>query len=89
MFDNLKDIYNLRKQAQDMEKKLVAEKVEATSASGLIRLVINGKNDLLEVQIAERDQYDRKELAQNFKEAHEKAQKSLQRILVDKFKGMV
>ena len=89
MFDNLKDIYNLRKQAQEMEKQLVAERVNGNSANGLVKIVINGKHDILEVEISDREVYDKKELAQSFKEAFSKAQSELQKILVDKFKGMM
>ncbi|HEX5429804.1 MAG TPA: YbaB/EbfC family nucleoid-associated protein [Patescibacteria group bacterium] len=89
MFDNLKDLYNLRKQASEMEKQLSAERVEGQSNNGLVRIVINGKHDLLEVQIADTPNYDRKTMAESFKEAHAKASGALQKILVEKFKGMI
>lgn len=87
MFDNLKDMYNLRKEAQEMEKQLKSESVEGQA--GNVRIVINGKHDLLEVQIIEDSPLDRKDLARNFKEAYAQAQSKLQKILVQKFKGMM
>ena len=89
MFDNLKDLYNLRQQAAEMDKQLSAERVAGSSNGDLVRIVINGKHDILEVQIAERDNYDKRELAEAFKQAFAQAQKSLQKILMEKFKGMM
>lgn len=89
MFDQLRDLNNLRKQAAEMQKQLEAEKVEAISGNELVRIVMNGKHDLLEVQIADRESYDKKELASAFKEAYTQAQSKLQKILADKFKGMM
>lgn len=89
MFDQLKDLYNLRKQAQEMDKQLSAERVEGVSSDGLVRIVINGKHDILEVEIADSDHYEKKALAEGFKQAFSKAQASMQKILMEKFKGMM
>jgi DNA-binding protein YbaB len=89
MFDNLKDIYNLKKQASEMERELASERVEAISSNNLVRIIINGKHDLLTVEILDQETYDKNELAQSFKEAFSKAQAKLQNILVQKFKGMI
>src|SRR4051812_27302331 len=69
MFDQLKDLYNLKKQAAEMDKQLSAERVEGSSSNDLVRIVINGKHDVLEVQIADQPTYDKKELAEGFKQA--------------------
>lgn len=89
MFDQIKDLYNLRKQAQEMEKQLVSERVEGASPNSLVKIVINGKHELLEVEIAAQDNYDRKELAEAFKQAFAQATGRLQKVLVEKFKGLV
>jgi len=89
MFDQLKDIYNLKKQAEAMEKQLAAERIEGQSSNGLVKIVINGKHDILEVEISDREKYDKKEVAQSVKEAYAKAQASLQKILMEKFRGMI
>lgn len=89
MFDNLKDIYNLRKQAQEMEKQAKAETAEGQSSNGLVRVVLNGKFDLLEVQISDQPTYDKRELAQSFKEAYASAQSAIQKILMQKFQSMI
>jgi DNA-binding protein YbaB len=89
MFDQLKDIYNLRKQAQEIEKQLVAEKIEGVSADQLVKIVINGKHDLLEVELADSPAFDKKRMAEAFKEAFASANAKLERVLMDKFKGMV
>jgi DNA-binding protein YbaB len=89
MFDQLKDLYNLRKEAAEMEKQLSAERVEGSSSGDLVRIVINGKHDVLEVQIADREQYEKRELAEGFKQAYKQAQGKLQKILMEKFKGMM
>ncbi|MBX4204558.1 MAG: YbaB/EbfC family nucleoid-associated protein [Candidatus Doudnabacteria bacterium] len=89
MFDQLKDLYNLKRQAAEMDKQLSSERVEAASSDELVRIVINGKHDILEVQIADREHYDKKELAEGFKQAYSSAQSKLQKILMEKFKGLM
>ncbi len=89
MFDQLRDLNNLRKQAAEMDKLLSAERISGEAKSGLVRLVVNGKHDLLEVQIDPNQELDRAALAQAFKDAYSDAQNKLQKVLMEKFKGLM
>jgi DNA-binding protein YbaB len=70
-----------------MEKQMKGEKAEGQA--GIVRIAVNGKYDILEVEISDHAELDRKELARNFKEAYSQAQGRMQKILMEKFKGMV
>ena len=50
MFGQLKDIYNLRKQAAELQKQMESEKITVNSPDNLITLTINGNHELLDVK---------------------------------------
>ena len=87
MFDQIKDLYKLRSQAAEMEKLLASEKMTGNSKDGIVVLTMNGKHDLLDVQIT--NDTSREGMQTNFKEAYADAQSKLQKVLMDKFKGMM
>ncbi|MEO8065709.1 MAG: YbaB/EbfC family nucleoid-associated protein [Candidatus Doudnabacteria bacterium] len=85
MFDNIKDLYNLRKQAAELQNQLGSEKF--TETSGNVTLTLNGNQELLEVKIT--DGSDIKNLETDFKNAYNKAQNKLKSALASKFQGML
>jgi len=85
MFDQLKDLNNLRKQAAELQKQLEAEVF--TETAGSVTLTLNGNQELLEVIVAE--QADRKTIANDFREAYTRAQKKLKASLASKFQGLI
>ncbi len=89
MFDQLKDLNNLRKQAGEMEKQLATVVISATSNDQSVAVTLNGKQDILSVKIAEGIALKRESLETAFQQAYESAQKQLQKILAEKFKGMM
>ena len=53
MFDKVKQLYDMQKQAKEMQKSVEALKIEKTGASGKIRLVMNGAFKVEELSIDE------------------------------------
>jgi DNA-binding protein YbaB len=89
MFDQIKDLYNLKKQAAEMEKMLAAETVTGSSKDQSITIVITGKHDVQNVEISDTAILNREDLARAFKEAYSDAQSKLEKVLMQKFKGMM
>ncbi|HEX9503969.1 MAG TPA: YbaB/EbfC family nucleoid-associated protein [Patescibacteria group bacterium] len=90
MFEQLKNLNNLRKQAAELQKQLEAEKVTATSSDGTVTLTINGSHELLDVKInSELSAINKDQLAGSFKNAYAKAENELKSILAKKFQGMI
>lgn len=53
MFDNLKQMAQLRQQASQFQKMLESKVVEVSSPGNEIKLKINGKMDVLNIEISE------------------------------------
>ncbi len=87
MFGQLKDLYNLKKQAEELQKQLANEKF--TGTSGPVTITINGNQELLDVQISSVENSDANKLAKDFKTAFNQAQEQMKHVMADKFRGMV
>lgn len=51
MFDKMKQMMELQKQAKALQKSLEATMIEKTSKDGKVRLVMNGRNQVQEIAI--------------------------------------
>jgi DNA-binding protein YbaB len=89
MLDQLKDLYNLRKQAQEMQKMLANERVTGSSRDGSFSLTLNGNHELTEVNVSPNIDLHQPEIAKNIKEAFEDAQSKLKSLIAQKFQGML
>lgn len=90
MLDNLKNLYNLRKQAQELQKQLEAEKINAVSSDGLISLTLNGSHELINFKVNSAvAEVSNDQLEKSFMEAYNKAQNELKNILAQKFQGLL
>ncbi|OGE73892.1 MAG: hypothetical protein A3I07_03485 [Candidatus Doudnabacteria bacterium RIFCSPLOWO2_02_FULL_42_9] len=87
MFGQLKDLYNLQKQAKELQKQLENEKVAVSSSDNSVTITINGNHELLDIQIHNTD--SKEALARAIKEAYAVAEAQLKSILAEKFKGMI
>ncbi len=87
MFGQLKDLYNLKKQAEELQKQLGNEKF--TGTSGAVTITINGNQELLDVQVSSSENLDASKLSRDFKSAFNEAQSQMKKVLADKFRGMV
>lgn len=87
MFDQLKDLYNLRKQAQEIQKQMATEQVIGTSANGTFSVTINGNHELVKLDISPEIDLHHPDIEKNIKEAHQDAQEKLKQLLAEKFSG--
>jgi DNA-binding protein YbaB len=89
MFGQIKDLYNLRKQAQEMQKQMASEKVTGFSNDQTFSLTINGNQEVLEVNISPDINLSHPEIEKNIKQAFSDAQTKLKSLMVEKFQGMM
>lgn len=89
MFGQLKDLYNLQKQAREMKKQLEAEEVTGTSKDETVQITLNGSYDLISVQVSPDAQLSPSQIEQNIKQAYQQANDEIKSMLMEKFKGMM
>ena len=89
MFDKLKDIYNLQKQAQELQNQLAAEKITGLSQDGTFAVTLNGNHELLSVHISPDINLNHPDVEKNIKEAFEDAQNKLKNILASRLGNML
>ncbi len=89
MFGQMKDMYNLQKQAREMKKQLESEEVTGNSKDGNLSITINGSYELKRVKVAESAQLSPSQIEDAIKQAYEDANSHLKSILMEKFKGMM
>jgi len=87
MFDNLKNLYAMKKQAEELQRQMAGEKINGSC--GLVNLTINGNQELLDVQINSTELVDPQTVASDFKKAYNVAQKEMKNMLSKRFKGMM
>ena len=89
MFGQLKDLYNLRKQAAEMQKMLAQERITGTSQDGSFSVTLNGNHELIEVNVLPNLKLNHPEIAKNIKQAFDDAQEKLKSLLTQKFQGII
>lgn len=87
MFDNLKNLYALKKQAEELQKQMAHELIAGTS--GIVTVTINGNQELVSVEVSSTEPANPQTLAQDFKSAFNAAQSQMKKLLAQKFKGMM
>lgn len=86
MFDKMKDLYKLQKQAKEIKKKLAKTHIEAEQ-DGII-VIINGEQEVIEVKISEEAKMD-SNLEANLVKCFNKAVKKAQQIAADMMKDVM
>ena len=89
MFDKLKDMYQLQKQAREIQSRLSGEKVEGSSRDGSFRVALNGNQELLSVFVSETATLSREMVERNMKEAFSDALAKLKNLLASKMREMM
>ena len=87
MFDKVKDMYNLQKQAKQIKKELKNIHIEAET-DGIV-VVIDGEQEVISVTISEEAMKNPKKLQENLVKAFNKAIKKSQQIAAEKMKGVM
>ncbi len=90
MFDKIKQIKELREQANTMKQTLAQETVHGEAHHGQVSIVMDGNQEVLSVDIAsELLDSDKKEALQKYiQEAINDAIKKVQRVMAQKMQGM-
>lgn len=87
MFDKVKDMYKLQKQAKQIKKQLKNLHIEAES--GGVTIVIDGQQEIISVSISDEAMASKQGLQEHIKKAFEKALKKSQQIAAEKMKGIM
>jgi DNA-binding protein YbaB len=89
MFDKLKDINEMRKQAKQIEMMLGAEEVTGKSPGEKITITIDGNHKVKSVVVSDSIVGDRGEVARNIREAFEDVNTKHKKMLQSKFGSMM
>ncbi|MFH1012423.1 MAG: YbaB/EbfC family nucleoid-associated protein [Candidatus Peregrinibacteria bacterium] len=85
--DQAKDMYRLQKQAKQIKKEL--KNVHIESETDGVKVVVDGEQHFVEVQIAEAIVGDGKRISKAFIDAANKAMKKAQTIAAEKMKEVM
>ncbi len=89
IFDKLKDVNEMRKQAKQIELTLAQEEVTGHSSGDNIKIIIDGNQVVKSVQVGDAIVGDRKEIARHIREALEDLNKKHKKMLQSKFGSMM
>lgn len=89
MFDKLKDLNEMRKQAKAMEQLLAAETVTGSSSGGKIKITIDGNQNIKSVEVSPEVAGDKSEVARHIRSALEDLFKQHRKMLQSKFGNML
>lgn len=89
LFDKLKDVNQMRKQAKQIELVLGKETVTGKSAGEKIKITIDGNQQILSVEVSPDIAGDRAEVARNIRAALEDLFAKHKKLLQAKFGGVM
>ncbi len=87
MFDKVKDLYKLQKQAREIKKQLKNTHIEAEH-EGII-VIIDGEQEVLEIRISDEAILNKKQLEENLAKCFNKAIKKSQQIGAELMKDVM
>lgn len=87
MFDKIKDLYKFQKQAKQIKKELANLHIESEIEG--VKVIINGEQEIVRVEISENAPIDRHKLAEIITRCFNKAIKKSQEIAAEKMKGVM
>lgn len=89
MFDKLKDLNEMRKQAKQMQMMLAQEEVEGKSSGNKIVIITDGNQEVKSVVVDDSIVGDRGEIARNIREALDNLSKNHKKMLQKRFGNMM
>jgi len=89
IFDKIKDLNEMRKQAQMIEQMLKAEQITGASSGNKIKITIDGNQKILSVEVDESVAGDKGEVARNIRAALEDLFAKHKKLLQGKFGSMM
>ncbi len=87
MFEKAKDLYKMQKQARQIKKQLSNTHIEAEQDG--VKVVINGSQEIVEVDISEEAMKDRKSLGKTLLQTFNKAVKKSQQVGAEMMKEVM
>ncbi len=88
IFDQLKDLNQMRQQAKQMQLTLGQETITGQSKDAMIRLIMDGNQEIKSVEVLDGVVGDRKKIAQDIREAFMDMNKNYKKLMTDKFGHM-
>jgi DNA-binding protein YbaB len=89
LFDKLKDVNEMRKQAKQIELMLASEEVMGKSSGEKIKIIVDGNQKVKSVEVSDAIVGDRGEIARNIREALEDLNSKHKKMLQSKFGSMM
>lgn len=89
LFDQLKDLNQMRQQAKQMQLMLANEEIMGQSKDAMIRLVMDGNQNVKSVEVMDAIVGDRKKIAQDIREALSDMNENYKKLIGSKFGNMV
>lgn len=89
LFDKIKDVNEMRKQAKQIEMMLGAEEVVGKSPGEKIKITIDGNWKVKSVEVSDAIVGDRGEIARNIRECVEDVNSKHKKMLQSKFGNMM
>jgi DNA-binding YbaB/EbfC family protein len=89
MFDKLKDLNNLRAQANNIQKSLAAETISGEAVKGLVKITMNGNQEIQDVFIDSSllTPENQHQLQNAVQEAFEQCSKELKSLMIRKMQS--
>ena len=89
LFDKIKDVNEMRKQAKQIELTLAAEQVTGSSSGGKIKITMDGNQKVLSVEVDPAVAGDKSEVARHIRQALEDLNSKHKKMLQSKFGNMM
>lgn len=86
--DQIKDVNKMRQQAKQMQMLLAQEQILGQSKDAMIRLVIDGNQEIKSVEVMDGVVGDRKKIAQDIREALTDVNEKYKKLMTSKFSHM-
>lgn len=87
MFEKAKDMYKMQKEARRIKKQLANTHIEAEHEG--VKVVINGEQEVVEIEINDEALQDKKKLEKNLLQAFNKAIKKSQQVGAEMMKEVM
>ena len=89
LFDKIKDVNEMRKQAKQIELTLAQEQVTGSSSGGKIKIIMDGNQKVLSVEVDPSVAGDKSEVARHIRQVLEDLNSKHKKMLQSKFGNMM
>jgi len=89
LIDQMKDINSMRQQAKQMQLVLAQEQIMGQSKDAMIRIVMDGNQEIKSVEVMDEVVGDRKRIASDIREALVDLNNGYKKVLSTKFGSMM